>query len=605
MNAQSPRPEPSLRRIRAGTDRPQKAQALPPAPEPEPPASADTIAPGRRLVRVEEGPPGLGARLGAVLRRLAWRSPAQGLKLRGRYPLRLTAVPRDPVAPDAAAAAAIAAGKLAYAGAELPLADLRFDAALPSREFAEVVQTFRWFRELAVALPRERASRIAEAAVAGWLETHAAKVDEEGWRVDRWGERLLFWAAYAPLILSSRDLVYRSAVLNTMARGARYLESEASRAPVGLSRVAAQAGLLAAGLVLQGGPSRVRKAEAGLVKALSASQHDDGGLASRSPLEQAHLVDLLLQVRAAYLAARQPLPDALGEALAAAAAALAGTTMGDGALGSWQGGNPGDPARVAALLEAAGGARPLRTARGWGYQRLLGGRTAVTVDAAPPPAARPAHGGCASTLAFELSDGEQRLVVNCGGAGGRATVLGPDILHALRSTAAHSTLCLFDSNSTSLLPGGALGKGVSEVELTRDDGEGGSRVEATHTGYVRRFGLAHKRRLELSADGHELRGQDNLLPSGRRRIRDAAPFAIRFHLGAGTQISVTADGLGALLRLSGGSAWQFRVRGAMLAVEDSLWLDGEARPHGTQQLVVAGETPAGGAEVSWHFKKIG
>lgn len=284
MNAQSPLNSRSPRRIRTGT------APAPAASEPARPlaavASADTIAPGRRLVRVDEGAPGLGARMGALLRRLAWRSPAQALKLRGRYPLRLTAVPRDPVAPDPAAAAALGRGALAYAGAELPVADLRFDAVPPSPEFADVVQGFRWLRELAAALPRDRASRVAEAAVARWLDVHAAKVDDEGWRADRWGERLLFWAVYAPLILSSRDLVYRSAVLNTMARGARYLESEAARAPAGLPRIAAQCGLLAAGLLLQGGPSRVRKAEAGLEKALAGAQHDDGGLASRSPLEQ-------------------------------------------------------------------------------------------------------------------------------------------------------------------------------------------------------------------------------------------------------------------------------------------------------------------------------
>ncbi len=40
----------------------------------------------------------------------------------------------------------------------------------------------------------------------------------------------------------------------------------------------------------------------------------------------------------------------------------------------------------------------------------------LIVDAAPPPIAKVVEGGCASTLAFEFSDGEQRLIVNCGGA---------------------------------------------------------------------------------------------------------------------------------------------------------------------------------------------
>ena len=57
------------------------------------------------------------------------------------------------------------------------------------------------------------------------------------------------------------------------------------------------------------------------------------------------------------------------------------------------------------------------------------------------------------------------------------------------------------------------------------------------------------------------------------------PFAVRFHLAPAVEVTTTADGQGALLRLRGGAVWQFRCRGGQLGVEDSLWIDGEARPH--------------------------
>ena len=150
---------------------------------------------------------------------------------------------------------------------------------------------------------------------------------------------------------------------------------------------------------------------------------------SRSPHEQILLVDRLGLLRAAYFAAKQTLPDGLESAAAAALAALHGITMGDGALSSWQGGNAGDPARIAALVEGCGlRARPLRQARGWGYQRLSALGTIVVIDAAPPPPARMAPLGTASTLAFEMSDGAQRLVVNCGGPGPVPSELPADLI---------------------------------------------------------------------------------------------------------------------------------------------------------------------------------
>jgi len=109
----------------------------------------------------------------------------------------------------------------------------------------------------------------------------------------------------------------------------------------------------------------------------------------------------------------------------------------------------------------------------------------------------------------------------------------------------------------------------------------------------------------LGSDGRELRGEDSLLPGSKRRKLGATPFAIRFHLGAGVRVTPTADGQAALLRLPGNVLWQFRCRGGALAIEESLWIDGEGRPQSTQQLVVSGESPAGGASVSWALKRAG
>ena len=89
----------------------------------------------------------------------------------------------------------------------------------------------------------------------------------------------------------------------------------------------------------------------------------------------------------------------------------------------------------------------------------------LVFDAAPPPPPRALAGACASTLAFELSDGPIRLIVNCGGAGAAKGALPPALVHALRTTAAHSTLTLGDRNSTAIHEDGSLGRGVGEVEL--------------------------------------------------------------------------------------------------------------------------------------------
>ncbi|WP_444853957.1 heparinase II/III family protein [Sphingosinicella sp.] len=563
------------------------------------------IAPGRRLIRVDDAGQSWFGRMGYRLQRFMWRTPIHQVRLRGKMPLRLVAVPKDPVAGDKARGEALLAGRFVWRDGERGLDELDFaDASLPA-DLVDHLQSFAWLRDLAAAATREHGMKTAEAVMRRWLAVHGEQVSEPAWRADLAGRRTLFWLAYAPYILSARDPVYRSAVLRALARGARHLERTADRAPLGVGRIASWAGVIASALVLQGGPARLASGEAGLARALRLSLHDDGGLISRSPIQQVDLVETLGQLRAVYFAARRDVPGWLGEALGAAAAALLAATLGDEALSSWQGGNMADRRRVAAALDAAGGeVRPLRRARGWGYQHLQARTTVLVFDAAPPPPKRALAGGAASTLAFELSDGPHRLIVNCGGEGTARGALPMELAFALRTTAACSTLTLGDKNSTAIHEDGSLGKGVGEVEASRDDTGGAPRAEACHDGYARRFGLVHERRLALSADGRQLSGEDRLFPAARRRRKlDVIPVAVRFHLHPAVEAITTADGQGALLRLAGGGVWQFRCRGGRLEIEDSVWIDGAARPHATLMLAIASEAPADGMTISWELAR--
>lgn len=566
---------------------------------------ADTIEQGKRLVRLG-GDKGLSLaeRLSERLARLTWRTPLHGLRLAGKQPLKLVAVPDDPVLGDVARGKALTEGRLELYGESVALDALDLPKPRFSPRFADHLHSFAWLRDLSTVATRAQGAPIAERLMQAWLAAHADRVSEPAWAPELLGRRTLFWAAHAPLILSSADLAYRSRVLLALARGARHLDRTADKAPPGVARVAAWCGVTMAGLLIAGGEARQKGGEAGLLRALTAAIYPDGGCAQRAPLAQLEIIALLAMLREGYAARRLDPPPFIGEHLARLVPALLGLTMGDGALASWQGAGPISAEQVQAVIAASGvRTRPLKQARDWGYQRLAAGQTVLVIDAAPPPVARLAQGGCASTLAFELSDGGQRLIVNCGGARQVIAKVPAALAEGLRTTAAHSTLVVGDSNSTAIHTDGTLGKGVSEVELCRQETDQASRIEASHDGYARRFGFRHRRQLVLTADGKELRGEDMLLPAGRRTKAAATAFALRFHLAPQVEISPTSDGLAALLRLPGGGLWQFRCRGAALSVEESLWVDANGRPHPTHQLVVSGSAPAGGASVSWVLKR--
>lgn len=567
--------------------------------------ATDGIDQGKRLIRVG-GDRGLSLadRINERLLRLAWRTPLHSLRLRGRHPLKLIAVTDDPFLGDVARGRALLEGEVRYRGERHALDTLDFAKPAWSKPFGEYLHGFAWLRDLSSVATRQQGVPVAEALMRKWLDVHAEKVTDPAWRADLWGRRILAWTAHAPLILSSTDLVYRSKVLHALARGARHLDRTADRVPAGVPRIAAWCGVLAAGLMIPGGDPRRAFGEAGLARALRGSVSDDGGISGRSPMTLLDAVMLLTLLRSTYAARRLDAPEQVNATLTQMVTALLGVSHGDRGLASWQGGVPVDGETIDAVVAATGvRVRPLRQAREWGYQRLTQQKTVLIMDAAPPPIARVMEGGCASTLAFELSDGAERIVVSCGGARGADLRLPAALSEGLRTTAAHSTLVVGNSNSTAIHPDGTLGRGVVEMELSRQETETASRIEASHDGYVRRHGVIHRRTIALGVDGRDVRGEDSLLPAGRRGKPGAAAFAIRFHLHPGVEVSPTADNSGALLRLRSGAAWQFRARGAALAIEESVWIDGKGMPRESQQLVLTGEAPAGGHSVSWLFHR--
>jgi hypothetical protein len=139
----------------------------------------DGIEPGRRLIRVD-GDKGqsLAERLAHRLHMFAWRTPLHSMRLRGRYPLKLLGVPRDPLPGDARAGQAILDGRIEYRGESVELETLDFANPGVSPAFADYLQTFAWLRDLAAAAPRERGAPLAELVVRLWLGTHGGSVRE-------------------------------------------------------------------------------------------------------------------------------------------------------------------------------------------------------------------------------------------------------------------------------------------------------------------------------------------------------------------------------------------------------------------------------------------
>jgi uncharacterized heparinase superfamily protein len=560
---------------------------------------------------------GLSLRLGGLARRaprrpelplgelwratptLVYRSPFYRFLLgRGGTPAVAPAAV-DPWPGDAERGTAIMHGGFAFQGQGFDGGSWAPTGAKPA--WRAELHSFAWLRDLA-EIDGDAARARARALIADWL-AKAARWDPLTWRADVLGSRLAAWLGRYAWLTEGTPERFRSALDRALVAQARHLQRSAAGAPDGAPRFQALKGLIHADWSLRFPARALERRRAHALKLLRTELarqiHPDGGHVERSPRRHLSVLRDLVEIRAALRGARSEPPPELQSAIDRMAPFLRYVRHGDGGLALFNDTNEdgvGDIDAVLALSEAKG--KPPSSAPHSGFQRLAAGRTLVLVDAAAP--ALPGLHAHAGTLSFEMSVGKERLVVNCGAHAADQS----EWRRVQRATAAHSTLTIDDTNSSEILgaagtPAGKLGQRPSRVLCQREDGDGNAWLDLSHDGYVRQFGVVHRRRLFLAASGDDLRGEETLVGEGRGR------YSIRFHLHPRVQAGLVQDGSAALLRLPSGLGFRLRASTGTLVLADSIYLGRLGEMKRAQQIIISGLVEGRDHTIKWALRREG
>lgn len=442
-----------------------------------------------------------------------------------------------------------------------------------------------------------------------WIRRHGDRPWRPLWTPALLSDRIVHWLAHFDFFGRPAPQSWKAPFFRSLAHQALVLARAVPRLASAAERVSALHALIAFGAAVPGAQARLDRA-LDLLRPLLEAWPAHGVVAERDPSAQLAAVRGLVGIRAVLAAAHHEPPAGLDAAIARAGRALAALRHRDGRLALFHGGAEEDERLIDSVLALAGAAAAVPHRFSGGFERAAGGETLLLLDAAPPPPRGHDRGAHAGPLAFELAAGAQRLVVNCGTYRGRDA----GWREAGRMTAAHSTLVVADRNSVPLRAGGGLRGAPLEMTVDRQEDRGAVWIAASHDGYRGRFGILHRRRLFLAADGADLRGEDRIAPADGRRIPRktiGTPFAIRFHLHPGLTVGAAernAEGITAVPFASAVSGPWHLVVGARLAatVEESFYLGRGGPPRRTRQIVLAGtiddET---GVEARWAIKRMG
>ncbi|WP_424933765.1 heparinase II/III family protein [Amaricoccus macauensis] len=515
---------------------------------------------------------------------------------------------------DADRGMALVGGTWQALGHEIALGEKTIWAArLPDARLEPARQSFGWLDDLG-ALGNKAARTRAQNWLLDWIKRYGAGLGP-GWTPECAGLRAQQWTAHAALLAKGLEPKHEDRFWRALAGQQRYLTQTWQQADAGLPRLRALAGLVWSGIILPHRGHRVAMAELGQ---LAETLIDGSGeVASRRPEDLAEALILLIWTARVLENAGQHAPPAHLSAIVRGVPVLRPLRMGDATFARFHGGSQGDPDRLdQALAELRIGVQA-KPPLSMGFCRLTGGRTAVVLDAAVPPAGPHAHHAHASTLAFEMSVSRQPLVVNCG----PGEPFGPSWHLASRQTAFHSTVEVGGQSSAWIRSGGIvsgtfgarLTEGPLLVSVRQAQDATGQWLLATHDGYSASRGVIHERRIFVDARGAEIRGEDILtVPDARARSQfdkssygRPTTYAARFHLHPDLRVDHDTVRQLVLMLLPTGEAWVFRSTGGEISLEDSTYFDPRtAQPIATFQIVVNGEIKDYLGQAVWSFKRL-
>lgn len=491
---------------------------------------------------------------------------------------------------------------------------------LPHRNaaFDDEVQGFAWLDDLA-AVGDAAARQKAQAWLADWITLYG-KGAGPGWTPDLTGRRLIRWINHAIFLLNGQDGTHSRAYYQSLAQQTIFLSRRWHSASSGLPRFEALAGLIYAGIALEGMEGRIKPAISALARECAERIDEEGGIPTRNPEELLEVFTLLnwsasALAEAGRMAAKEHLA-----AIERIAPTLRALRHNDGGLARFHGGGRGQEGRLDHALATSGVKSGAPAGLSMGFARLHGGRTSVIVDAACPPTGMHSHNAHASTLAFELTSGRRPLVVNCGSGAS----FGADWRRAGRATPSHSTLGIERYSSSRLGPRKVIGGQERELlvdtptdvrvqYLNEDEFQG---LIIGHDGYLSTHGLTHIRRLDLSHNGRSLAGEETLAAIeaadekqfekalDRSKLQGVA-FQIRFHLHPEVDATLDMGGSAVSMALQSGEIWVFRHDGAaQLSLDPSVYLErGRLKPRATKQVVLSGVTVEYATRIRWTLAK--
>ena len=235
-----------------------------------------------------------------------------------------------------------------------------------------------------------------------------------------------------------------------------------------------------------------------------------------------------------------------------------------------------------------------------GYIFLKNNKYAIAADLGAPPEKVFSKDYQSGALSFEFLSNNNKIICNSG--------YFQNYKHQLnlisKSTACHSSLVIDNASSVSFIK---QSSGINKInsslkifdrKVVKDNNYWS--FEASHNGYVKKFGILHHRKVEFFHDISKLSGLDRI---EKKEDFKKCNFEIRFHLDPEAKVMKTQDGNSIYIGLKN-EGWKFTSLNNKISYETGLYFGNKNNFVENQNILITGKTADKEVLIYWEFEKI-
>ncbi len=484
-------------------------------------------------------------------------------------------------------------GDFEFLGTQIHDSDMPWMAKNVSDEWLASLAEFNWLQDLR-AVGTDAARDRARHLISLWIDTDGSRGGKNSWLPSVVGNRLSNWIDQREFLAAGADPSFLNKLDASIYQHNRFLKHLRLLIPPGFGKIIALKGLILSALSNRNHRYLIRLCKH-LDREIAAQVLGDGGHPSRNPIVEVELLRHLIDIRTALKNSNEEVSRHLENAIDKVAPMVRFFRHGDGGLALFNGSNEGEGWLIDVILtrsEARG--KPFASTPHSGFERMSTNRTLLIMDVGNPASIgfdEHAHSGA---LSIEMSVGKERIITNCGAYIGAAD----SWADVQRTTAAHSTVTLENLNSAELLMGGGIGIRPESVASERLEADGNIWINAALVGYGGQKQFTHSRRIYLSANGGDIRGEDTISGGDREK------FVARFHLHPSIQSSLVRQASSVLLRTPSGSGWRFKASGGVISLQESIYLGLPGQVKRAEQIVISSATQNGLGQIKWALSRL-